>query len=170
MGYKKYMKEAFQADDDDVKNRAQDRFLTWRREPVTKRVDNPTKPHRAQALGYKAKQGVFVVRQRVQRGGRQRPQFKAGRKSSNYGRRKALNHSYQEVAENRVAEKHPNCEVINSYDVGDDGEYSWFEVIVIDPDNPVVQSDDDLSELASRSGRASRGLTSAGRKSRGLRK
>ena len=160
MGYKKYMRDAFQ--DNDV---SQERLIEWRDQPATKRVDNPTKLHRAKQLGYKAKQGVFVIRQRVQRGGRQRKQFKAGRKSSNFGRRKVLDISYQEVAERRVSEVHPNCEVLNSYVVGEDGGYKWFEVIVVDPDEPAVQADDDLREMAERKGRAFRGLTSAGRRS-----
>jgi large subunit ribosomal protein L15e len=162
MGYKKYVKQAFQ-DNDGV---SQDRLIEWRRQPATKRVDNPTKPHRASSLGYKAKQGVFVVRQRVMRGGRQRPQFKAGRKSSNYGRRKVLNKSYQDVAENRVSEQHPNCEVIGSYIVGEDGGYEWYEVLVVDPDEPSVQADDDLRDAASRRGRSERSLNSASTKSR----
>lgn len=162
MGYKKYMRESFRSNDEHQKQRYQE----WRRDPATKRVDNPTKPHRAKALGYKAKQGVFVVRQRVQRGGRQREQFKAGRKSSNRGRRQVLNQSYREVAEQRVSETRPNCEAINSYKVGDDGAYAWYEVIVVDPNNPVVQADEDLLDAAQRTGRAERGLTSAGRRSR----
>jgi len=164
MGYKKYAKEAFQ-DSDGV---SQDRLIKWRRQAATHRVENPTKPHRASSLGYTSKQGVFIIRQRVIRGGRQREQFKAGRKSSNYGRRKVLNKSYQEVAENRVSAKHPNCEVIGSYDVGEDGAYKWFEVIVVDPDEPAVQADDELKDAASRKGRSERGLNSSGRRSRGL--
>lgn len=161
MGYKKYVKKAFQDNDE----RQKQRLITWRREAATKRLDQPTKPGRAGQLGYKSKQGVFVVRQRVMRGGRQRKQFKAGRKSSNFGRRKVLDISYQEVAERRVSEKHPNCAVLNSYRVGEDGEYQWYEVIVVDPDEPAVQEDEQLRDAAEHKGRAFRGLTSAGRKS-----
>jgi large subunit ribosomal protein L15e len=64
-----------------------------------------------------------------------------------------------------VSEVHPNCEVLNSYVVGEDGGYKWFEVIVVDSDEPAVQADDDLREMAERKGRAFRGLTSAGRRS-----
>merc|ERR1712023_282394 len=37
------------------------------------RVPHPTRPDKARKLGYKAKQGYAVFRQRVRRGGRKRP-------------------------------------------------------------------------------------------------
>jgi len=56
--------------------------------------------------------------------------------------------------------------VLNSYFVGEDAIYRWYEVILIDRDHPVVVSDPLLKSLANMKGRANRGLTSAGRKSR----
>ena len=54
------------------------RLIKIRREPVTVRLEHPTRPDRARALGYKAKQGFIVVRQRVKRGPHKRPKKKKG--------------------------------------------------------------------------------------------
>ncbi|KKT75754.1 MAG: 50S ribosomal protein L15e, partial [Candidatus Peregrinibacteria bacterium GW2011_GWA2_44_7] len=40
-----------------------------RKEPVTLVLEHPTRLDRARSLGYKAKQGCIVARQRVGRGG-----------------------------------------------------------------------------------------------------
>jgi large subunit ribosomal protein L15e len=115
-------------------------------------------------LGYKAKQGIIIVRQRVDRGGRQRPKITGGRRPKHFGRRKNLVISYQVVAEQRAAEKYSNCEVLNSYEVGKDGSYYWYEVILVDRAHPAVMADKQLSQAVSRRGRAYRGLTSAAKK------
>jgi large subunit ribosomal protein L15e len=80
--------------------------------------------------------------------------------------------SIQVMAEERAARKYPNLEVLNSYPVGDDGQYHYFEVIMLDPSHPAIYNDPDLGWIAnpSQRGRVYRGLTSAGKKSRGLRR
>jgi large subunit ribosomal protein L15e len=62
-------------------------------------------------------------------------------------------------------------EVLNSYWVGSDGRHQYFEVILVDPHHPSVLADPSLSWIAdpANRGRAFRGLTSAGKKGRGLR-
>ena len=38
-----------------------DRLLKWRREPVTVKLEHPTRIDRARSLGFKAKKGVFIT-------------------------------------------------------------------------------------------------------------
>lgn len=164
MGYKKYLKESRQTEE--AKKLKKQRLIKWRKEPVSKRVKHPTKPDRAKALGYKPVQGCFVVRHRIKRGGRQREQFKAGRRSKHMRRKKVLDMNYQEVAERRVAQKYLNCEVLGSYQVLKDGQNYWFEVVLADPQQEQVQSKQTLKQSSSRKGKVFRGLTRAGKKSR----
>ena len=76
--------------------------------------------------------------------------------------------SIQRIAEERAARKYPNCEVLNSYFVGQDGRCKYFEIILIDRDNPEMRADKDLSWICDKEVGAFRGLTSAGKKGRGL--
>jgi large subunit ribosomal protein L15e len=147
------------------------RLIEWRKDPVTVRIEHPTRLDRARSLGYKAKPGFLIVRQRVDRGGRMRPKLKKGRKSSKQRRRLVLGMNYQEIAERRAVSKFVNCEVLNSYEVAKDGTHYWYEVILVDPNHPSVMADKHTAWLSQGANkrRASRGLTSAGRKSRGLR-
>ncbi|HDI46335.1 MAG TPA: 50S ribosomal protein L15e, partial [Candidatus Methanomethylia archaeon] len=48
--------------------------------------------------------------------------------------------------------------------------FKWFEVILVDPHHPAIKSDKDINWICnpSQRGRVFRGLTPAGRKSRGL--
>jgi len=144
-----------------------ERLFQWRSEPSTVRVEHPTRLDRARALGFKAKQGYFVVRQRVSRGGRMRPKIRAGRRSAHYRRNKVLSMSYQWVAEQRAAREHTNTEVLNSYFVGKDKDYYYYEVILVDKAHPVVKADMPWIAKNKNKGRVFRGLTSAARKSRG---
>ncbi len=147
------------------------RLQKWRREPAVVRIDRPTRLDRARALGYKAKKGIIVVRVRVRRGGRRATRPNKRRKT----KRQIVNRltpkkSLQWIAEERANRKYPNMEVLNSYWVGEDGRYKWFEVILVDRSHPAIINDKDLAWITRRRGRVYRGLTSAGRKSRGLRR
>ena len=144
-------------------------LVSLRREPVSVRLARPTRLDRARRLGYRAKQGVLVVRQRVARGGRTRARPAGGRRSRHFSGKLVLGKNYQQVAEERAARRYPNCEVLNSYLLARDGKHSWYEVILVDRDHPVVRSDPVLRGIADQRGRAVRGRTSAGRRSRGLR-
>jgi len=75
------------------------------------------------------------------------------------------------MAEERAARKFPNLEVLNSYWVGEDGRSKWFEVILLDPNSPVIKTDKDVSWITEKQHkrRALRSLTSAGKKVRSLR-
>jgi large subunit ribosomal protein L15e len=52
------------------------------------------------------------------------------------------------IAEERVARKYPNLEVLNSYWVWEDGVSKWFEVILVDPNSPSIKSDKDMGWIS----------------------
>ncbi len=155
---------------DEFRSLLRKRLVEWRKEPATLRVHRPTRLDRARTLGYRAKQGFIVVRQRVKRGGRMRPDIRKGRRSKHNRQRKILSLNYQVVAEGRAASKFPNLEVLNSYFLARDGNHYWYEVIMLDKQHPAIISDPVVSWVASPKSRRRvfRGLTSAGRRSRGL--
>ena len=163
-----YIREAWKKPKENLGQLYQQRIIKWRQEPTTIRVERPTRIDRARSCGYKAKPGFIVVRQRVNRGGRQRPNPRHPRRPKAMGRRKDLTMNYQAVAENRASKKYPNCEVLNSYYVGEDGLYYWYEIILADKANPSIIADTRISWIINHKGRASRGLTSAGKRGRGL--
>lgn len=147
------------------------RLQEWRDQGAIERIDNPTRLDRARSLGYKAKQGVVLTRTRVRKGGARKPLPKAGRRTKRMGTVKISRaKSLQRIAEERTSRKHPNLRVLNSYWVGEDGRYKWFEVIMLDPDHPAIQNDPDLNWICedSQEGRAFRGKTSAGQQNRGV--
>jgi len=172
MAYK-YMAEAWKRPEASfVKEIMKQRAIEWRRQPTIVRVERPTRLDRARKLGYKAKQGFVVVRVRVRRGWLKRPRPKAGRRPKRMGVTKIkLAKSLRLVAEERAARKFPNLEVLNSYWVWEDGRYKWYEIVMVDPHHPVIQSDENINWICEsvHRGRAFRGLTSAGKKMRGLR-
>jgi len=145
------------------------RLIEWRRTESIVKVDKPLRLDKARMLGYKAKLGFVVVRVRVSRGGRTRTRpAKKARRSKRQTIRKVLSMNHQWVAEQRAARKHKNLEVLNSYWIAKDGRYAWYEVILVDPKNASIKSDKDVGWIAMQRGRVFRGLTSAGKKSRGL--
>jgi large subunit ribosomal protein L15e len=161
----KFMKESWSSSD------IKERVRTWRKGRVIKRIDKPTRPDRAQRLGYKAKQGFIIVRVRIKKGGRKRPTIRKGRKPQKSG----LVHftpsqSLQAIAEKRAARNFPNMEVLNSYYVAEDGQYKYYENILVDPHHPSVKSDKNIKWITKADRRVFRGLTSAGKKSRDKRK
>ncbi len=140
-----------------------------RREQSTTRLNRPTRLDRARSLGYKAKPGIIVVRQRTTKGGFRRPDIKGGRRPKANTQKKVVGKSYQQMAEEKVSRKYTNCEVLNSYLLLEDGQHKWFEVILVDRTNPSILKDSKYNWISLQKGRAFRGKTSAGKKSRGLR-
>jgi large subunit ribosomal protein L15e len=168
-GLSHYLREAWKNPDNEVLRK---RMIEWRASDSVVKVDKPLRLDRARALGYKAKKGITVFRVRVIRGGRRRKRMGVkGRKSRKQTIRKTLKMNYQWVAEIRIARKYPSLEVLNSYPIGKDGKHAFFEVIMVDPSKPEIKSDRTLKWIANgkNSKRAERGLTSAAKKSRGLR-
>jgi large subunit ribosomal protein L15e len=171
MGMYKYVREAWKKPKENLKEFWMDRMVLWRKQPSTLRIKRPTRIDRARSLGYKAKEGIIVIRQRVKRGARMKPKPAGGRRPKRFGKSYVLRKNYQLIAEERANKKFINCEVLNSYHVAEDGMHKWFEVILVDTSNPSIKADKNLRWMASKkhTGRAYRGLTSAGRKVRGLR-
>ncbi|MBS3096171.1 50S ribosomal protein L15e [Candidatus Woesearchaeota archaeon] len=170
MGMYQYIREAWNKPKEGLGQLWQQRLIKWRQEPATIRIERPTRLDSARSLGYKAKQGYVMVRQRVNRGGRQRPKIRHPRRPKAMSRRKDLTMNYQTVAEQRAAKKYPNCEVLNSYYVGQDGLHYWYEVVLVDKSHPQILADPRISWIAEpqHKGRVYRGLTSAGKRGRGL--
>uniref|UniRef100_A0A8C6TNY5 Ribosomal protein L15 n=1 Tax=Neogobius melanostomus TaxID=47308 RepID=A0A8C6TNY5_9GOBI len=154
MGAYKYMQELWRKKQSDVM-----RFLLrvrcWQYRQLSNlhRAPRPTRPDKARRLGYKAKQGYVIYRIRVRRGGRKRPVPKG----ATYG--KPVHHgvnqikfarSLQSVAEERAGRHCGALRVLNSY---------W--AVRRNPDTQWITK-------AVHKHREMRGLTSAGKKSRGL--
>ena len=163
----KYIKDSWNSDKELIKQRTTE----WKKESATLKVERPTRLDKAREVGYRAKQGIIIVRQRVLRGGHQRSLTGMGaRKSGNQRAYLNLRKNYQWIAEERASKDFPNCEVLNSYYAAEDGKHYWYEIIMVDRSHPVVVNDKSIAWINSRSqkGRTSRGLTSAGRRARGL--
>ncbi len=167
MGLYKQVKHTWQEQSPEFVAMQRARMAEWRDQDSTVRIDRPTRIDRARSLGYRAKQGVILVRQRVERGGRKRPSIRAGRRTAHNYQKKNLSKNYQQIAEERANERFKNCEALNSYLVGTDAIYVWYEVILLDRAHPAVMADSVYHTITTK-GRTQRGLTSAGRKGRGL--
>jgi large subunit ribosomal protein L15e len=148
------------------------KLLEWRKEQTIVRVEKPTRIDRARKLGYKAKQGVIVLRVKVRKGGSRKIRPVSGRRPKRMGvTAYTPGKSLKLIAEERAQRKYPNLVLLGSYYVGEDGTHKWFEVIMVDRDNPVIQNDPKFKwtiNSPSALGRPSRGLTMSGKKVRGL--
>jgi large subunit ribosomal protein L15e len=168
----KYLAEAWRRPDEGVVRAMRTtRLVKWRKGPSVVRVEHPTRLDKARSLGYKAKQGVTVARIRIIRGPMNVSRPSSGRRPKRMGVYGITSSkSTRWIAEERVAKRYPNMNVLGSYWVGSDGRYAWFEVVLVDPSHPSVLADRDLSWMANpaQRGRVYKGLTPAGRKSRGL--
>lgn len=148
------------------------RKILWRREENFVRIDKPTRLDAARNSGYKAKQGIVLVRGRVRKGSFGKRKIKAGRRAKRKGiLQMTVGKSMQRIAEERAQKRFPNLEVLNSYWVGADGQHEWYEIILVDPHHPVIKADPKLNWLCEEGheGRVYRGKTSAGKKGRGMR-
>lgn len=163
-----YIRDAWKKPDANV---LRERMIKWRKEGSIVHVEKPLRLDKARALGYKAKKGFVIVRVKLRRGGRKRNTRKKGRRSKRNTIRKTLKMSYRWVAEARAVRNYPNLEVLNSYFIGKDGMHYFFEVILVDPERPEIKNDRTINWICrpQNRGRVHRGLTSAGKKSRGLR-
>jgi len=173
MSYKYLAKAWARPEKTFVKELMRQRLIKWRKQLTVVRVEKPTRIDKARRLGYKAKQGFVIARIRVRRGGFRKKRPTGGRRPKRMGVKKhKLAKSLRFIAEERAARKFPNLEVLNSYWVAEDGRSKWFEIIMVDPHHPAVKADKEINWICKKQhrGRAFRGLTSAGRKVRGLRR
>ena len=181
MGALKAIRETFEKERKGEKDESYDykamqrnRLIQFRKEKgAIVRVEKPLNIARAHVLGYKAKKGFVVVRVRVRKGSGAHRRPKAGRKPKRMGVKKLTRKiNIQSIAEQRASRKYENCEVLNSYFAGEDGKHHYFEVILVDTAAPEIIADKDINWICSptQKGRSERGLTSAGKKGRGLRR
>ena len=170
MGLYKYLSKAIRSHSTEMIQIQRERMIEWRRENNVKKIEYPTNLVSARRLGYKAKTGFILIRVRVPRGGKARPSIRHGRRSAHSGQRLVFAKGYQRVAEERANKQYPNLEVLNSYKAGMDGVHYWFEVIMLDPYKPNVANSPTVGWISNgkHNGRVYRGLTSAGKRNRGL--
>ena len=119
--------------------------IIWRTEPTIKRIERPSRLDRARVLGYKAKQGIVVIRTKVGRGGMRKQRPVSGRRPKHLG----VVHIKQSdnmriVAERRVNDRYPNLEVMGSYYLYKDGKNIWYEVILADTGHPAISKDKEM--------------------------
>ena len=166
MSMYKYVRELWKQPKENLGQLWRQRLIEWKKQLVTVRIEKPTRIDRARSLGYRAKPGFIIVRQRVMRHKRQRPKFSGGRRSKHMRRKKIVKMNYGWIAEQRAEKKYPNCTVLNSYYVGEDGGAIWHEVILVDRDHPAIRADPRINWICDKRGRANRGLTSMAKHSR----
>ncbi len=118
------------------------RAIIWSKEPTIHRIKRPSRLDRARRLGYKAKQGIIVIRTKVGRGGMRKQRPVSGRRPKHLGvTRIKQAESMRLVAERRVNEKYPNLEVLGSYFLYKDGKNIWYEIILADTSHPSIAKD-----------------------------
>jgi len=121
------------------------RAVVWRNENAVTRVEKPSRIARARRLGYKAKQGIIVVRMRVGTGGMRKQRPRGGRRPKHLGVTKIkADVSMKQVAERRVLERYPNMKLLGSYFLYKDGMHYWFEVVLADPSHPRIAKDKEI--------------------------
>lgn len=175
MGAYKYLEELWRRKQSDIMNFIL-RVRTWefRQLPVIHRASRPSRPDKARKLGYKAKSGYVIYRVRVRRGGRKRPVAKGivtGKPTSVGINQLKPTRNLRSVAEERVGRKIGGLRVLNSYWVGQDGTHKFYEVIMVDAGHNAIRNDPRINWICNpvHKHRELRGLTSAGKSSRGLR-
>jgi large subunit ribosomal protein L15e len=148
-------------------------LLLARHLPAVHRATRPSRPDKARRLGYKAKQGFVIYRVRVRRGGRKRPVSKGivyGKPAGQGIVQLKWQRSLRSKAEERAGRRCGNLRVLNSYWVNQDATYKFFEVICVDPMHKAIRRDPRINWIVNpvHKHREVRGLTSTGRKGRGL--
>jgi large subunit ribosomal protein L15e len=145
----------------------------WRHLPSIHRAPRPTRPDKARRLGYKAKQGFDIYRGRVRRRNRKKPV--PTRLTNGKPKNQGVTHlkpkrQHRNLAEERAGRKLGGLRLLNSYWVNQDSTYKYYECIMIDPAHNCIRGDPRINWIckASMKHRELRGVTSAGRHSRGM--
>jgi len=122
-----------------------ERAILWRKEDAVTRIERPSRLLRARRLGYKAKQGIVVIRMRVGTGGMRRQRPRSGRRPKHLGvTRIKQDDNMKTVADRRVLVRYPNMKLLGSYFLYKDGKHYWYEVILADPSHPSIAKDKEL--------------------------
>ncbi|GAB65272.1 60S ribosomal protein L15-1 [Plasmodium cynomolgi strain B] len=176
MGAYKYIQEIWKKKQSDAMHFLL-RVRTWeyRQLPVVHRVSRPSRPDKARRLGYKALQGFVIYRVRVRRGDRKKRVRKGvvhGKPKHQGVHKQKSTRNLKSVAEGKVGKSIcGNLRVLNSYWVGQDAVYKYYEVILVDPMHNAIRNNPKINWICNpvHKHRELRGLTSAGKKYRGLR-
>ena len=122
-----------------------ERAVLWRKQNAITRLDKPSRIQKARRLGYKAIQGIVVIRMRVGTGGMRKQRPRGGRRPKHLGvTRIKADVNMKKVAERRVLERYPNMKLLGSYFLYKDGFHYWFEVILADSAHPRISKDKEL--------------------------
>lgn len=110
---------------------------------------------------------------RVRRGGRKRKVRggNTGGKPAGQGvHQLKFQRNMQSLAEERAGRALKGLRVLNSYWIAQDSTFKFYEIIMVDPFHNAIRNDPRINWICSNVSkhRELRGLTSAGRKSRGL--
>ena len=175
MGAYKYMQELWRKKQSDVMQFLQ-RVRCWqyRQLNTVHRCPRSSRPEKARRLGYKSKQGFVIYRIRVRRGCRKKqvPKGACYGKPKNEGVNQLKpKRNLQAIAEQRLGRRTAKAlRILGSYWVGQDSTFKYFEVICIDPFHKAIRRDAKINWICNpvHKHREARGLTSAGRKHRGL--
>lgn len=137
------------------------------------RREKPLFIERARRLGYKAKQGYIICSSRIKKGCAPRPYHNGNthgkcRNAGIYQIKSSMKH--QAKAEVLAGQKFPNMRVLNSYEYGTDYMYNYYDVILVDPSHNAIRNSPQINWICNpvHARRECRGLTSAGKKGRGL--
>eukprot|EP00030_Apusomonadida_sp_AF-17_P000417 a174493_16549.p1 GENE.a174493_16549~~a174493_16549.p1 ORF type:complete len:214 (+),score=69.28 a174493_16549:30-644(+) len=174
MGAYKYLEEiAKRKQSDAMRFLMRVRCWEYRQLPSIHRLTRPTRVDKARRLGFKATQGFCVYRVRIVRGDRKVPVRKGHvwSKPKNHGVMKIKSvRSLRARAEERVGRRCAGLRVLNSYWVNSDSQYSYYEVIMVDPAHKAIRRNPRINWICDpvHRSRENRGLTGAGRKSRGM--
>jgi len=174
MGAYKYVEELWKKKQSDVM-RFLARVRTWEYRQLSRlhKCSRPTRPEKARHLGYKAKAGFTIYRSRVRRGGRKKDVSKGivyGKPKNHCVNKHNPRMNCRALAEQRLGRKYGSLRVLNSYWIAQDAVYKWYEVIMVDPYATAIRADPRINWIckANKKHREMRGVTSAGRKHRGL--
>ncbi|KAF2349113.1 Ribosomal protein L15e [Trinorchestia longiramus] len=151
------------------------RVRTWnlRHLNTLHRAPRSTRPEKARRMGFKNKQGYVIYRVRVRRGGRKRQVAKGctyGKPRSHGVNELKPTRNHQSIAEERAGKRVASLSVLNSYWIAQDSTYKYYEVIMVDRAHKAIRRDPKINWIVSskHNHRELRGLTSAGKKHRGL--
>ena len=176
MGAYKYMEELCRHKQSDaLRFLARVRAWEYRQRPNILTCNRPARTEKAHRLGYKAKQGYVIVRCGVRRGGRKRQNHRGmvfGKPKHQGINQLKFERNLQNVAEEKVGRRYSNLRVLNSYWINQDATMKYYEIIMVDPNHQKIRNDPRINWITKpvHKHRECRGLTSAGRKGRGLRK
>ena len=130
MGAFKYIRDSFEKTFKTRSDAYRKRLRLWNKQPSITRVEKPSNPLRAHALGYKAKREYIIVRVKTKRGKRARPRPDLGRKPAKNRVRENPGKPWRWTAEQKAKRKFQNMTLVNSYFAGEDGAGQYYEVIM----------------------------------------